>query len=60
MVDTKAETAQTKADQGKKAKARTISDILREKKPNSKTVDIILDSDLANEIQLKEAEFGQM
>ena len=60
MVDTKAETAQTKADQGKKAKARTISDILREKKPNSKTVDIILDSDLANEIQLKEAELSQM
>ncbi len=60
MVDTKAETEQSKADQGKKAKARTISDILREKKPNSKTVDIILDSDLANEIQLKEAELGQM
>ncbi len=60
MVDTKAETAQAKADQGKTAKQRTISDILREKKPNSKTVDIILDSDLANEIQLKEQELAQM
>lgn len=61
MPDTKeAETAQAKAEQGKKAKQRTISDILREKKPNTKTVDIVLDSDLAGEIQLKEQELAQM
>ena len=61
MVDTKdAEAAQSKADQGEKAKQRTISDILREKKPNTKTVDIVLDSDLAGEIQLKEQELAQM
>ncbi len=61
MVDTKdAESAQSKADQGEKAKQRTISDILREKKPNTKTVDIILDSDLAGEIQFKEQELAQM
>ncbi len=61
MVDTKeAESAQSKADQGEKAKQRTISDILREKKPNTKTVDIVLDADLAGEIQLKEQELAQM
>lgn len=59
-ADTKVETEQAKADQGEKAKQRTISDILRDKKPNSKTVDIILDSDLAGEIQLKEQELAQM
>ncbi len=61
MVDTKeAESAQSKADQGKTAKQRTMSDILRDKKPNSRTVDIVLDSDLAGEIQLKEQELAQM
>ncbi len=61
MVDTKdAEAGQTKADQGEKAKQRTLSDILREKKPNTKTVDIVLDSDLAGEIQFKEQELAQM
>ncbi len=61
MVDTKdAETGQAKADQGDKAKQRTISDILREKKPNTKTVDIVLDSDLAGAIQFKEQELAQM
>lgn len=61
MTDTKeAETEQAKADQGNKAKQRTISDILRDKKPNSHTVDIILDSDLAGEIQLKEQELAQL
>ncbi len=61
MVDTKdAEAAQSKADQGEKAKQRTISDILREKKPNTKTVDIVLDADLAGEIRLKEQELAQI
>jgi hypothetical protein len=61
MADTKqAEKGQTKADQGKAAKKRTIADILAEKKPNTRTVDIILDSDLANEILLKEQEKEQL
>ncbi len=61
MVDTKdAEAGQAKADQSEKAKKRTISDIIRDKKPNTKTVDIVLDSDLAGEIQLKEHELAQM
>lgn len=60
MTDTKAETGQAKADQSEKAKQRTISDILRDKKPNTKTVDIVLDSDLAGEIQFKEQELAQM
>ncbi len=61
MVDTKdAEAGQAKADQGEKAKKRTISDILREKKPNTKTVDIVLDSDLAGEIRFKEQELAQI
>ena len=59
MVDTKAKSAQAKADQGKEAKAQTMADILAAKKPNTRTIDIILDSDLAGEIQLKTAELGQ-
>lgn len=61
MADTEqAEKEQAKADQGKAAKKRTIADILAEKKPNTRTIDIILDSDLANEIQLKEQEKEQL
>ncbi len=60
MAETKAKTAQAKADQGKEAKAQTMADILAAKKPNSRTVDIILDSDLAQEIQLKTFELEQM
>ncbi len=61
MADTKqVKQAQAKKDQGTTAKKRTMSSIIRDKKPNTKTVDIILDSDLANEIQLKEQEKAQM
>lgn len=61
MADTKqAEKGQAKADQAKAAKKRTIADILAEKKPNTRTIDIILDSDLANEIQLLEQEKEQL
>ena len=61
MADTKqVKQAQAKKDQGKTAKKRTMSSIIRDKQPNTKTVDIVLDSDLANEIQLKEQEKAQM
>ena len=60
MVETKAKAAQSKADQGKKAKAQTMADILAAKKPNTRTIDIILDSDLAKELQLKTLELEQM
>jgi len=59
VVDTKAKSAQAKADQGKEAKAQTMADIIAAKKPNTRTIDIILDSDLAGEIQLKTAELAQ-
>ena len=59
MVETKAKAAQSKADQGKKAKAQTMADILAAKKPNTRTIDIILDSDLAGEISLKRLEIEQ-
>jgi len=60
MADTKqAAKGQAKADQAKTAKKRTIADILAEKSPNTRTVDIILDSDLAGEIQFKEQELAQ-
>ena len=60
MAETKAKVAQSKADQGQKAKAQTMADILAAKTPNSRTVDIILDSELAQEIQLKTLELGQL
>ena len=61
MADTKqVKQAQAKKNQSETAKKRTMSSIIRDKKPNTKTVDIVLDSDLANEIQLKEQEKAQM
>ena len=57
---TQAKQGQAKADQGKAAKKRTMASIIRDKQPNTKTVDIVLDSDLANEIQLLEQEKAQM
>ncbi len=61
MPDTKqVKQGQAKADQGTAAKKQTMASIIKKKKPNTKTVDIVLDSDLANEIQLLEQEKAQM
>ena len=61
MPDTKqVKQGQAKADQGTAAKKQTMASIIKKKKPNTKTVDIVLDSDLANEIQLKEQEKAQL
>lgn len=46
-------------EQGKAAKAQTITDILARKKPNIRSIDICLDSDLAAEIQALEREIDQ-
>lgn len=58
-MSTEVKAAQAKADQGKAAKAQTMADIIAAKKPNTRTIDIVLDTDLANEIKLKEQELGQ-
>jgi len=54
MTDTEA-----RVEQGKEAKNQTMADILAAKKPNTRTIDIILDSDLAGEIQTKTQELAQ-
>jgi hypothetical protein len=58
-MTTEVESAQAKADQGDAAKKQTMADILAKKRPNTRTIDIIVDSDLAGEIRLKEAELEQ-
>ena len=59
MSDTEVKATKAKVEQGKQAKARTMTDILAAKKPNTRTVDIILDSDLAGEISMKRLEIEQ-
>ena len=59
MSDTEVKATKAKVEQSKKAKARTMSDILSAKKPNTRTVDIILDSDMAGEISMKQLEIEQ-
>ena len=58
MADT-VKATKSKVEQSKKAKAQTMDDILNAKKPNTRTIDIILDSDLALEIQMKTLELEQ-
>jgi len=60
MSDTEVKVQEAKTKQSKAAKAQTMADILAAKKPNKRTIDVVLDADLAGQIRLKEQELAQL
>jgi hypothetical protein len=60
MTDSAVKAQEAKSKQSKTAKTQTMADILAAKKPNRRTIDVILDSDMAGTIRLKEQELAQL